>query len=80
MTIDQLTELFAWMTMINIGIMLLSAVLISTLKGFITKTHGKMFKVGDETLHAILYSYLGLYKIAIIMFNLVPYLALQLIK
>jgi hypothetical protein len=80
MNIDQITILFGWMTLINVGIMILSAILIVSLKPFIGKFHGRLFGLSEETLNPILYGYLGIYKVLIIVFNLVPYLALQLIK
>lgn len=80
MKLEQLQSLFMWMTLINIGIMILSVVLINCLRSFIHQFHGKLFKLSKEQLNIILYSYLGIYKIGIILFNLVPYIALQLVK
>ena len=78
MGMEQLTEFFGWMMLINVGLMILSAVLIMAMKGFICKVHGKMFAIPEDKLMVILYSYLGVYKIFIIVFCLVPYLALKL--
>ena len=66
------------MTLINIGLMVLSAVLIMAMKSFICKMHGKMFAIPEDKLAVILYCYLGTYKIFLIVFNLIPYLALKL--
>ena len=79
MTLDQLVELFKWMTLINIGIMILSAILIGLLKDLIFKMHGTFFGIAKEHLATIMYGYLGVYKLLIIVFNLVPYIAMKLL-
>ena len=80
MNLDQLTQLFKWMTIINIGLFMLSTLLIISLKGFISQLHSKMFGLGEEQISAILYGYLGIYKIAILIFIVVPYISLLVIN
>jgi hypothetical protein len=79
MTLDQLTDLFKWMTAINFGLFLFSALLSMALKDFIAKMHGKLFGIEAEQVAVVMYGFLGAYKIAFIMFNLVPWLALSII-
>jgi hypothetical protein len=76
MNIDQLTELFKWMTMINIGVYLFSVVLSLALKDVVAKIHGKLFGIPEDTVSVIVYGYFGLYKIAIIVFIIGPYVSL----
>lgn len=80
MTLIQLIELFKWMTLINIGIMILSAILIGVFKEVIFKIHGTFFGIPKDNLTTVTYGYLGAYKLLIIVFNLVPYIALQCLK
>lgn len=80
MNIEQLVELFKWMTIINFGIFIISAVLVMILRKMICRMHSKMFGLTEENVAVIMYSYLGIYKIAIIVFNLVPWIALLVIK
>ena len=80
MTSDQITELFKWMTLINIGILIFSTIMIALLKGSIAKFHGKLFGIGPDAIASITYGYLGLLKALILVFNLVPYLALKIIN
>ncbi len=79
MNIELLKECFMWMTVINLGIFILSAVLSMLLKDLIVRMHGRMFGISPEALKAILYGYLGLYKVVFIVFVLVPWLALLII-
>lgn len=80
MGIDQLTELFKWMTVINLGLFLLSVILSLILRRTICKIHGKLFGISEDKVAIVVYNFFGVYKIAIIVLNFVPYLALLLIN
>jgi archaellum biogenesis protein FlaJ (TadC family) len=80
MNLEQLTDLFKWMTIINVGLLFLSSGLVMILKGIICKMHGKLFGIKEESVAVAAYGYLGLYKILVIVFCIVPYISLLLIK
>ncbi len=80
MTLDQLTELFKWMTIINFGLFILSSLLIMVLRKIFCKIHSKLFGIDEDKVSIILYGYLGVYKIAVIVFNIVPYVSLLMLK
>lgn len=69
---------FGWMTLINFGMFMVSAIMCMTAKGLIQRVHGKIFGLAPETINAFLYGYLGFYKIAFIVFVLVPWIALTI--
>ena len=79
MTIDQLTSFFAWCTLLNIGILLLAAISLTVLRDWVIKLHASWYGVSEAELPSIYFKYLAYYKIAIFVFNLVPYLALRII-
>jgi len=79
MDIYTLKEFLGWMTLINLGIFMLSAIMCMTMKGVIQRMHGKMFGLAPETINAFLYGWLGFYKIIFIVFVLVPWIALTII-
>ncbi|MFV1985010.1 MAG: DUF6868 family protein [Thiohalomonadales bacterium] len=80
MNIDQLTEFFKWMLIINVLILLLSSVLAMTQKNLMCKLHGKLFNIKEENVSLMAYGYLGMLKVLITVFILVPYISLLLIK
>ena len=80
MTLEQITELLKWITIINIGILTFSSVVIMLIKDYIGKMHGKMFGIKPENVAIAVYCYLGVFKVIIITFNLVPYIALCIIS
>ena len=80
MNLDQLTAFFKWMTMINIGLLLLSSVLMVILKNVVCKMHGQLFGIREESVALVAYGYLGLYRVLVLVFNIVPFVSLLLVK
>jgi hypothetical protein len=80
MNIEMLREFFGWCLVLNAGLLIFTFVVITTLRGFAAEFHAKMFKLEPAQVQLEFYRYLGSYKIAIIVFNLVPYLALSLMS
>lgn len=76
MNIDQTTEFFKWLTIINVVLFVLNVILILILRRIICKMHGKMFGLSEENISIVLYGWLGLYKVMIVVFNIVPFVAL----
>ena len=76
-TIETIREFLGWCTVINIGLLVLSSILIIALRGTVSRFHGKMFNLDEKYLSQAYFQYLGQYKIAIIVFNIVPYFALK---
>ncbi len=74
-----LREFFKWCSIINVSLLFFSFFMCVLFRGFIHKIHRVWFKLSDEQLDASLYRILGIYKILIIVFNLVPYGALLLL-
>jgi len=80
MSMEQIIEFFKWMTIINIGLLLFSTLAVMALKTLMLSMHSKMFGVTETQISVAVYAYLGLFKVLIIVFNIVPYLALLMIN
>ena len=80
MNIEILTDFFMWCTILNIGLMMLSSVMLMTIGDLAYKIHTKWFPMSRETFNVVIYSFLGLYKVLIFVFNIVPWLALLIMK
>ena len=78
MTIETLTELFGWITVINMGLLIFSTIMLLLMKGMANKIHSKMFAVDEKDLNRMYFDYLGRFKILVIVFNLTPYIALKI--
>ncbi len=79
MTLDTLTAVFGWMTLINIGIYAVSALLLFGLRDWISRFQGQLFDIDPAAIRLIIYGWLGAYKLLIIGVCLVPYLALRIV-
>ena len=79
-TVEIMIEFFGWCSIINIGILFVSALIILVFRESILRIHGKMYHLDDEILLKIYLQYLALYKILIIIFSIVPYFALKLLN
>lgn len=80
MNLEQLTEFFKWMTIINVGLLVFSSITVMLLKDMMSRMHTKMFGVNKEQVRITAYGYIGMFKVLVIVFNIVPYIALLLIR
>ncbi len=80
MDIHQLTTFFQWMTIMNIILIFISTILWTALKKWVYSMHGKLFNLTPEQMSLVAYQYLAIYKVLLIVFNLVPYLALTMLQ
>ena len=79
MTIELLTTFFMWCTIINSGLLLFWGLMFLLLPGVIYRTQSKFFPGSPEQFKTFFYGFLGVFKIVVIVFNLVPWLALLII-
>jgi hypothetical protein len=79
MTLDQLTEFFRLMLLINMGVLVFSFCAMLLMKRPMHKLHESMFGISESQVNISAYAFLGAYKVLIIVFNLVPYIALLLL-
>lgn len=79
-TVEVVREFLGWSALINIGLLMLSAIFIVVFREMALKIHIKMFDLDKNYLLQSYFKYLAQYKILIIIFNIVPYFALRLIS
>ena len=79
MTLETVRGMLAWCTVINWGLLLLWLVFFIGAHDWMHRLHSKWFKISVEQFDAIHYSGMVIFKSAVIMLNLVPYLALRIV-
>jgi hypothetical protein len=79
MDIQILTTFFMWCTIINGGIFTLWVVLFMSAPNLVYRTQSIWFPIPQETFNVFFYSFLGLFKIVYLVFNVVPYIVLLII-
>jgi hypothetical protein len=78
MTITVLKELLLWSAAINYGVLLLWFLLFVAAHDWIYRLHTRWFRLSAETFDAIHYGGMAVYKLGILLLNLVPLAALYL--
>ena len=78
MTIQAVTEFLGWMTVINIIVLSLSTLAVITLRDMMANIHSRLFGLDEAYLGKAYFQYLGQLKVAIIVFNIAPYIALKI--
>ena len=79
MTVNILREVLGWCAVINIGLLIFSTIFVVFLRDPISRIHVKMFNLNESDISLAYFRYLAQYKIAIIVFNIIPYFALRIV-
>jgi len=78
-TISQLTELLGWASIINIGYLFLTSIVLIFMRDSVLSLHRKMFDIDEKELTSKYFDFLSIYKIVTIVFIIAPYIALKII-
>ena len=79
MDIAVLRAFFMWCTILNFGFLWLLFLSCLFAGDWAYRMHSRWFPMPRETFNVVIYSFLGVYKIAIFVFNLVPWVALVIV-
>lgn len=79
MTLELIRDVFAWCTLINLGILVIWGIYLMAARDWLYGMHSRWFNVSSEQFDALHYGGLGIFKIGWILFNLVPYLSLRIV-
>lgn len=74
-----ITEFLGWCTVINYAILLFSTIMIMVVGDWAKAIHSKLFKISKDQLDTMYFNFLANYKLAIFIFNFVPWLTLKII-
>jgi hypothetical protein len=79
MNLEIARDVLLWCTVINYGVLLLWFLFFRFAHEWMYRFHGRWFRMPAEQFDAIHYTAMAIYKIGIILFNLVPYVALHIV-
>lgn len=80
MSIDALTTFFGWCSIINIILLMFTSIMLIVWKDPVSKIHARLFALKQEQVLQEYFQYLANYKIAVLVLNIVPYLALKIMS
>ncbi len=78
MTVELIRDVLGWCTLINISLFLTWFLMFSLAHDFVFNLHRRWFNLSLDHFDAIHYAAMAIFKMAIIFFNLVPYIALRI--
>jgi hypothetical protein len=76
MTIELTRNFLLWCTVINYGVLLLWFLAFVFAHAWILNIHGRWFRLSRDQFDALHYAGMSVFKIGIILFNLVPFVVL----
>ena len=76
-TIETFTTFLGWCSVINIGILLFTTLLLLPMNEWVANIHGRLFGIKRTDVQLSYFNYLANYKIVVLVFNLAPYIALK---
>ena len=79
MDIQTLTKFFMWCTIINLGLLIFTSIACIFLADFSYRMNNRFFSISRETFNIAAFSFIALFKIVVIVFNIAPYIALLII-
>jgi len=79
MSIEMLRSVLGWCAVINYGVLLLWFLFFMSAHDWMHRFHSRWFRLPVEQFDTIHYAAMAIYKVGIILFNLVPYVALLIV-
>jgi len=79
MTLEVVRDVIAWSAVLNFALLAVWFLVFSLAHGWMYRIHGKWFTLSVESFDAIHYGGMAFFKLCIIIFNVVPYLALRIV-
>ncbi|MDF1592821.1 MAG: hypothetical protein P1P89_15000 [Desulfobacterales bacterium] len=79
MTLITIRSMLAWCSVINMGLLIWWFLIFFFAHDWVYRFHSKWYQIPRDRFDAIHYAGIAFFKILILMFNLVPYLALRII-
>jgi len=79
MNVQTLTAFFMWCTIINGVLLIFWTAICLFAPDLVYRTQSRWFPIPRDTYNVAIYSFLGLFKIVFIVFNVVPWVALLIV-
>ena len=79
MDIQTLTSFFMWCTIINTGFLIFLALVFMLAPNLTYRLQSKFIPITRETFNIVFYSFIGFFKVVVLVFNVVPWIALLII-
>jgi hypothetical protein len=79
MSIEMVRDALLWCAVINYGLLLVWVALFVLPHGWLHRLWGRWFRLSAEQFDMVNFAGIVLYKLGVLLFNLVPYIALRIV-
>ena len=79
MTLEIIRNALGWCTIINAAVLMIWLLFFMAGRDWIYRIHSRWFRISEEKFDGIHYAGMAYFKMAILVLNLVPYLALRIV-
>lgn len=79
MDYEMLTEFLFWCSVVNIVVLIFVSIMVKVAGVWFYETREKWFAIPEDRFLVVVYAVLGVYKMLIIFFNVVPWAVLTVI-
>ena len=79
MDIQTLTVFFMWCSIINFGLLLFLGLIFLLAPNLTYKLQSMFVPISRETFYVVFYSFMGFFKVIVLVFNVVPWIVLEII-
>jgi hypothetical protein len=79
MSIEIVRSALLWCTVINFGVLFMWLLFFTLARESMYRLHGRLFRMSAEQFDVLHYGGMAIFKIGILLLNLVPYLALCIV-
>ncbi len=79
MDLQTLKQFFLWTTILNGGMLLFSSFVCMCWMDFAYKMNHRYFGISRDSFNTMAFSFIAFYKVVVLTFNVVPYLALLIV-
>ena len=79
MDIATVRAFFLWCTILNGGLLILSFLICACAGDWLYRMHSRWYPMPREIFNVTIYCLVGLFKVFVLVFNLVPYIALVIV-
>lgn len=80
MSMEVLISFFGWCSLINVVLLTFWALIFMAAPELVYRTQSRFFPIPRETFTTVFYCFIGVFKVLVLVFNLVPYVALSIIQ
>ena len=79
MDVETIRAFFLWCTIVNVALLAYSFLAFVFAGDLVYRIHSRWFPISRDAFNLAIYSLIAIYKILVVVFNFVPYVALSIV-